>query len=213
MALILGIDPGSRVTGYGLVRVENGVNNGAINKINYVASGAIRTEVTEMPLRLKYLYDGLEQIISQYQPDCVAVEQVFMAKNPDSALKLGHARGALVVCATNFNLPVFEYAARLVKQTLVGTGAADKTQVQHMVMHSLRLTEKPQIDASDALAVAITHIYRNIGSNIINAKISNPNTKFRTSYSRGRFRLTDTEIERLLDKKIAKTNNTNKDNK
>ncbi|QTF08148.1 crossover junction endodeoxyribonuclease RuvC [Brenneria izadpanahii] len=152
MTIILGIDPGSRVTGYGLVRQQG-------RQISYLGSGCIRTVVDDLPTRLKLIYAGVSEIITQFRPDCFAIEQVFMAKNPDSALKLGQARGAAIVAAVNQDLPVFEYAARLVKQTVVGTGAADKKQVQHMVRSLLKLSASPQADAADALAIAITHCH------------------------------------------------------
>ena len=126
MAIVLGIDPGSRVTGYGVIRQQG-------RQLTYLGSGCIRTVVDDMPTRLKLIYAGVTEIITQFQPDFFAIEQVFMAKNPDSALKLGQARGAAIVAAVNLNLPVSEYAARQVKQTVVGTGAAEKSQVQHMV--------------------------------------------------------------------------------
>ncbi len=126
MAIILGIDPGSRLTGYGVVRQTG-------QKFEYIASGCIRLTLNDIPDRLKQIFDGVSEIIQQTQPDVFAIEQVFMARNPDSALKLGQARGAAIVAAKNAGLEVFEYSARQVKQAVVGTGAADKTQVQHMI--------------------------------------------------------------------------------
>lgn len=105
------------------------------------------------------MYAGVSEIITQFNPDCFAIEQVFMAKNADSALKLGQARGAAIVAAVNRDLPVFEYAARQIKQTVVGNGGAEKAQVQHMVRSLLKLPANPQADAADALAVAITHCH------------------------------------------------------
>ena len=152
MAIILGIDPGSRITGYGIIRQTG-------RQLSYLGSGCIRTVVDDMPGRLKLIYAGVSEIITQFQPDFFAIEQVFMAKNPDSALKLGQARGAAIVAAVNLDLPVSEYAARQVKQTVVGTGAAEKSQVQHMVRTLLKLAANPQADAADALAIAITHCH------------------------------------------------------
>ncbi|BAE74535.1 crossover junction endodeoxyribonuclease [Sodalis glossinidius str. 'morsitans'] len=152
MTVILGIDPGSRITGYGIVRQEG-------CKLTYLGSGCIRTKVDDLPARLKLIYAGVSEIITQFQPDCLAIEQVFMAKNADSALKLGQARGVAIVVAMNLDLPVFEYAARQVKQTVVGSGAAEKSQVQHMVRTLLKLPANPQADAADALAIAITHCH------------------------------------------------------
>ena len=152
MSIILGIDPGSRLTGYGVIRQVG-------RQISYLGSGCIKTAVDDLPTRLKRIYAGVSEIILQFQPDYFAIEQVFMAKNADSALKLGQARGSAIVAAVNNELPVFEYAARLVKQSVVGTGAADKTQVQHMVKMLLKLPASPQADAADALAIAITHAH------------------------------------------------------
>ncbi|KLY26007.1 crossover junction endodeoxyribonuclease RuvC [Klebsiella oxytoca] len=152
MAIILGIDPGSRVTGYGVIRQVG-------RQLSYLGSGCIRTKVDDLPSRLKLIYAGVTEIITQFQPDYFAIEQVFMAKNADSALKLGQARGVAIVAATNQDLPVFEYAARQVKQTVVGIGSAEKSQVQHMVRTLLKLPANPQADAADALAIAITHCH------------------------------------------------------
>jgi len=154
MSIILGIDPGSRVTGYGVIQQRG-------RQLVYLGSGCIRTSQKELPLRLKQIYAGVSEIILQFQPDVFAIEQVFMAKNADSALKLGQARGSAIVAAVNAELPVYEYAARLIKQAVVGTGAADKTQVQHMVQQMLSLSARPQSDAADALGVAICHINTN----------------------------------------------------
>ncbi|GGZ55582.1 crossover junction endodeoxyribonuclease RuvC [Paraglaciecola chathamensis] len=107
--------------------------------------------------RLQQIFDGVSQLILQYKPDMFAIEQVFMAKNPDSALKLGQARGAAIVAASNQGLDVAEYSARQIKQSVVGNGNAQKTQVQHMVTFILKLPGTPQADAADALAVALCH--------------------------------------------------------
>nr|WP_314265878.1 crossover junction endodeoxyribonuclease RuvC [uncultured Moellerella sp.] len=154
MSIILGIDPGSRVTGYGVIRQQG-------RQLLYLGSGCIRTKVDDLPTRLQRIYAGVMEIITQYQPDSFAIEQVFMAKNPDSALKLGQARGVAILASVNNAVPVFEYAARQVKQTVVGTGAAEKSQVQHMVKSILKLSANPQADAADALAIAITHCHFN----------------------------------------------------
>ncbi|MCW8091480.1 crossover junction endodeoxyribonuclease RuvC [Alteromonas sp. ASW11-130] len=150
--VILGIDPGSRITGYGLIKRQAG-------KIHYVASGCIRVKGDELAPRLAQIYTGVSEIIRQYQPDEFAIEQVFMAHNPDSALKLGQARGAAIVAATQGELDVAEYSARQIKQAVVGKGSAEKTQVQHMVRHLLALSGTPQADAADALAVALCHAH------------------------------------------------------
>ena len=150
MSIILGIDPGSRITGYGLIK-----KTGA--RFSYVSSGCIKTYGDELAGRLQQIFAGVSEIIQQHQPNEFAIEQVFMAKNPDSALKLGQARGSAIVAATQYDLPVYEYSARQIKQSVVGKGSADKTQVQHMVRHILKLPGTPQADAADALAVALCH--------------------------------------------------------
>jgi crossover junction endodeoxyribonuclease RuvC len=150
MALILGIDPGSRKTGFGLIDINGG-------RAVYVTSGVIRVPEVGLPERLKVIFDSITQLTSQYAPDQLAIEQVFMAKNASSALKLGQARGAAITAAVAAGLPVFEYEARKVKQSVVGQGGADKSQVQHMVKVLLRLPATPQEDAADALAVALCH--------------------------------------------------------
>ena len=188
MAIILGIDPGSRVTGYGVIRQTG-------RQLEYLGSGAIRTQVDDLPTRLKRIYAGVTEIITQFQPDMFAIEQVFMAKNADSALKLGQARGTAIVAAVNHDLPVFEYAARLIKQTVVGIGSADKIQVQDMVTRILKLSDKPQADAADALAIAITHAHSIQHSFYVANAAGQHKTQekmtalLRTRYSRGRFRL------------------------
>ena len=150
--LILGIDPGSRKTGYGIVQSHK-------NTPVYVASGVIRLDgEDELAQRLGCIFESLCRIIDHYQPTDFAIEQVFMANNASSALKLGQARGAAIVAARHNNLPVAEYEARKVKQAIVGTGAADKAQVQQMVKHLLKLPHAPQEDAADALAIAICHM-------------------------------------------------------
>ncbi|MCF7982012.1 MAG: crossover junction endodeoxyribonuclease RuvC [Pseudomonadales bacterium] len=152
MALILGIDPGSRITGYGIV-------NWAGNRCEYVDSGCIRVKAEELGDRLCEIYQGIERLIVSYSPQEMAIEKVFMARNPDSALKLGQARGVAIVAGANQGLPVSEYSARQIKQAVVGKGAADKGQVQHMVCVLLNLTKSPQADAADALAIAVCHAH------------------------------------------------------
>ena len=150
MTRILGIDPGSRITGYGVIETNG-------TAIRYIASGCIRMQSEGFPQRLKQIFDGVTEIIALYQPQHMAIEQVFMHKNPDSALKLGQARGAAICATMNQDLQVFEYSAREVKQILVGKGNADKQQVQYMVKILLALQGDMQIDASDALAIALCH--------------------------------------------------------
>jgi crossover junction endodeoxyribonuclease RuvC len=150
MTLILGIDPGSRKTGFGIIRVNG-------NRHDYIASGVIRLPELALSERLKIIFDSVSEIIELHRPQQVAVEEVFMAKSAGSALKLGQARGAAIVACVHAELAVAEYTARQIKQAVVGTGAADKEQVQHMVMTLLRLPAPPQEDAADALATALCH--------------------------------------------------------
>ncbi len=150
MAIILGIDPGSRVTGYGLINVVG-------NKFEYVACGCIRTETESLPQRLKTIFEGVCEIIERYSPQQAAIEEVFMGRNAGSALKLGQARGSAMVACLSHDLPVDEYSARKVKQAVVGAGGAGKLQVQHMVKALLSISDNIAEDAADALAVAICH--------------------------------------------------------
>lgn len=152
MSLIIGIDPGSRMTGYGIIE-KDGQN------LRFVDAGTIKTETKEMPERLKRIFAGVDRIVRFHGPVEAAVEQVFMAQNPDSALKLGQARGAAIAALVNLDLQVAEYTARQIKQSVVGYGAADKEQVQMMVMKLLNLSIRPQADAADALAAAICHAH------------------------------------------------------
>ncbi len=149
---ILGIDPGSCVTGFGLIEVHG-------QSADYLASGCIRIKSTTVDLRLKEILDGLNEVIDTFEPDVSAIEQIFMHKSPDSALKLGQARGVAIVTLASKNLPVAEYSARQIKQSVVGYGAADKTQVMHMVKRLLRIEHDLKADASDALAVALCHFH------------------------------------------------------
>ena len=149
-ATVLGIDPGSRRTGYGVITVSK--------QPEYVASGCIRTTTGDLPQRLGEIYSAVSGIIDEYQPAELAIEQVFVAHNVKSALTLGQARGAVIAAAVAKALNVHEYAARSVKQAVVGTGAAGKEQVQHMVQVLLQLSGRPQADAADALAIALCHV-------------------------------------------------------
>ncbi|WP_371373157.1 crossover junction endodeoxyribonuclease RuvC [Thalassotalea aquiviva] len=152
MSIILGIDPGSRLTGYGVIEKKG-------RTFNYLGSGCIKTLSAgdDQSKRLQIIFAGVSELIVQFKPDMFAIEQVFMGLNPGGALKLGQARGVAMVAATNRGLDVAEYSARQIKQAVVGTGAASKEQVQHMVTTFLKLPCTPQADAADALAVAICH--------------------------------------------------------
>lgn len=152
MMRILGIDPGSRVTGYGIIDAEG-------QRLRWVASGCVKSPGAEFPLRLKLIYDGVLNLVEEFHPTVLAVEQVFVHKNADSALKLGQARGAAICAGLAGDLPVFEYATRQVKQALVGSGGADKQQVQHMVKILLGIRGEMRLDASDALGVALCHAH------------------------------------------------------
>lgn len=148
---VLGIDPGSRITGIGVVGADR-------DTLSCLQKTHIRTPRDDLSLRLKSIFDGVSEAVQDWQPDAVAVEKVFMAKNANSALVLGHARGAAMCAAVQFGVPVVEYSALQIKQAVVGTGSAGKEQVQHMVRVLLGLTQNPQADSADALACAICHI-------------------------------------------------------
>ncbi len=152
MSLILGIDPGSRKTGFGIINYVSG-------RSEYVTSGVIRLPEGELAERLKIIYDSVTELVEQHCPTELAIEQVFMAKSAGSALKLGQARGAAIVACVARDMAVSEYSARQIKQSVVGTGAADKTQVQHMVRVLLKLPAEPAEDAADALAAALCHAH------------------------------------------------------
>ncbi|MCB1842244.1 MAG: crossover junction endodeoxyribonuclease RuvC [Halioglobus sp.] len=152
MSLILGIDPGSRKTGFGIISHVGGRNE-------YVTSGVIRLPDGPLPERLRIIFESVSMLVEQHSPQELAVEQVFMARSAGSALKLGQARGAAIVACVAQNMPVAEYSARQIKLSVVGTGAADKLQVQHMVRVLLGLPAAPAEDAADALAAALCHAH------------------------------------------------------
>lgn len=150
MVRILGIDPGSRKTGYGVIDSES-------RRDSFLTAGVIDLKSESLAERLGQIYTSIAALITQFKPDHVAIEKVFMSKNADSALKLGQARGAAICAATIKNNSLFEYSARQVKQAVVGAGGADKSQVQHMVKVILSLKIKLREDAADALAIALCH--------------------------------------------------------
>ncbi|KPJ68071.1 MAG: hypothetical protein AMJ43_01305 [Coxiella sp. DG_40] len=152
MAIILGIDPGSRITGYGVID-----SDGFRDK--YVASGCIRATSKEFSKQLQQIFTGITEVVNIYKPQKTAIEQVFMHINANSALKLGRAQGAAIAALVAQNLLVAEYSARQVKQAVVGYGAASKAQVQHMVKTLLNLKSKTEEDAADALAIALCHAH------------------------------------------------------
>ena len=150
MTQVLGIDPGSRLTGYGIIEVNG-------NHTTHIDHGCIRVKGTALADRLRQIFDGVSTIIDRYQPEEVAVERVFMHKNADSALKLGQARGVAIAAAAVGERQVFEYTANQVKQAVVGRGHAEKGQIQRMIQILLCLNETLQADAADALGVALCH--------------------------------------------------------
>jgi len=150
MLRIIGIDPGSQRTGYGIIDINRG-------SPIYVTSGIIRLPKESLAQRLGLIFDGVSQLIEEYQPEHFAIEEVFLARDPRAALKLGQARGAAIVAAVKAHLPVAEYAARSVKKAVVGSGAAEKAQMQMMVTQRLGLLGTPSEDAADALAIALCH--------------------------------------------------------
>ena len=149
---ILGIDPGLRITGFGIIE-KNGAN------IVYVASGCIKSGGTDLPGRLKTILENLREVIGEHRPQQIAIEKVFVNVNPASTLALGQARGTAICAAVDAGLPVSEYTALQVKQAVVGNGHASKEQVQHMVKRLLQLAGAPSADAADALACAICHAH------------------------------------------------------
>jgi len=170
---ILGIDPGSKATGYGFIEQDG-------NRLIHIDNGAIFTHSTDdLAVRLQIIYRELCRLIDKYQPEAVAVEQVFMARNPASALKLGHARGIALLAGINADLPVAEYSALQVKSAVVGYGRAGKNQVQQMTKILLNLPEIAQEDAADALAVAICYAH----SHHLGSKLQPPKSNVRRKKS------------------------------
>ncbi len=156
MTRILGIDPGSQVTGYGVIDMAG-------NRATHVANGSIPIRDDELGAKLRTIFEAIHAIAGAFQPNEVSVERVFMHRNPDSALKLGQARGAAIVACATQSLPIYEYTPTEIKQAIVGRGNAAKVQVQHMIKVLLCLNETPQADAADALAIALGHGYRRQG--------------------------------------------------
>jgi crossover junction endodeoxyribonuclease RuvC len=147
---ILGIDPGSQVTGFGVIAAQG-------TRLSYVASGCIRTRGGEMADRLRIIFEGAARLVDEYRPDEICVERVFIHRNADSALKLGQARAAALCGTFMHQVPVHEYAAREIKLAVTGSGGAEKVQVAHMVRRLLAVSGPLAADAADALAVAICH--------------------------------------------------------
>ncbi len=176
---VLGIDPGTLTSGYGIVAEED-------HKLFHVASGGISPSAKQpFPKRLKKIYEELEKVIGKYRPHVVAVEDLFVSKNIKSALKLGHSRGVVILAAMNAGLPVFEYTPLEVKQAVVGNGKAEKNQVQLMVKTLLELPKAPHpADAADALAAAICHIH----SSRLREMLKNPSSYRQAARSMGRMK-------------------------
>jgi crossover junction endodeoxyribonuclease RuvC len=168
--VILGIDPGSRVTGYGIIDTDGKRNQ-------YLACGCVRTKDVVLALRLQTIFQGIQEIINQFQPDECAIEKVFMHRNADSALKLGQARGAAICAAAISGLPVTEYTPTAIKLSVVGNGHAQKQQVQHMMRVLLGLTGTPSPDAADALAAAMchAHVRHSVGAQVASNQLKNNN--------------------------------------
>ncbi len=156
MIRLLGIDPGSINTGYGIIDTES-------NHSSHVDNGIIKIKGDNLPEKLNCIFSGLNELIDEFRPEEISIEKVFMHRNADSALKLGQARGAAITACTTRNLPVFEYTANQVKQATVGKGHAAKQQVQHMIKVLLCLQEVPATDAADALAIALCHAHSREG--------------------------------------------------
>jgi crossover junction endodeoxyribonuclease RuvC len=163
--IVLGIDPGSLITGYGIIE-------SAGNHLRFITCGTIHTGGGSLPPRLQIIFKEMQKIVKIRLPDEMAIENVFLARNPDSALKLGQARGAAICAVMAEDIPVAEYTANQIKQAIVGKGHADKAQVQHMVKILLQLNDIPQTDAADALAVAICHANTRQSMNEFRSKAS-----------------------------------------
>jgi crossover junction endodeoxyribonuclease RuvC len=153
MTRILGIDPGSRLTGFGVIETDGA-------RTAHVASGCLLARAQSLALRLRSIFEGITEVIVSHRPEEMAIERVFLHRNPDSALKLGQARGAAICASAMLGVPVFEYTSTQVKQAVVGGGHAAKAQIQYMVRLLLNLPQVPQADAADALAVALCHGHR-----------------------------------------------------
>jgi crossover junction endodeoxyribonuclease RuvC len=162
---ILGIDPGSQATGFGIIDWQDG-------QARYVASGAIRTKGAAFPPRLRQIYDGMQELVRQYNPAEVAIERVFMHRNADSALKLGQARGAAICGVFSIAASLYEYAPREVKLAIVGQGGAQKEQVQLMVRSLLKLQGELSPDAADAIGLALCHAYSRGAKQAVDASLA-----------------------------------------
>lgn len=182
MPVILGIDPGSIKTGFGVIDARG-------SKVLYIASGVIRLPAAALPEKLRIINASVAEIIAVHGPAEMAVEEVFFARDPRAALKLGQARGAAIVAGVQAGLAVSEYSARTVKQSVVGSGAATKEQVCHMVVRLLNLDAAPREDAADALAVALCHAHSLRTAISLATKVAgNGRAVTSSGYARGRFK-------------------------
>ena len=181
MIRILGIDPGLRTTGFGVIDADG-------PRLAYVASGTIKTDAVEtgqLPQRLKIIFDGVREVVARYGPQCASVEIVFVNVNPQSTLLLGQARGAAVTALVSHGIEVAEYTALQMKKALVGHGQARKAQVQEMVKRLLNLTAPPPQDAADALGLAIAHAHAGASMAAL-GKVTELGRKTHAQYKRGR---------------------------
>jgi crossover junction endodeoxyribonuclease RuvC len=176
--IVLGVDPGTLITGFGIIEMERG-------KYSVLTYNVVKNSGgNSMPIRLKRIYDRLCEIINQYHPDEFAIETAFYGKNAQSALKIGHARGVAILAAVNYEIPTAEYSPREIKKAVTGNGAASKQQVQFMVQTHLRIRETPKyFDASDALAVALCHSFRITGGKATSRRTSRTASKTHRSWS------------------------------
>ena len=163
--IVIGIDPGSRFTGYGIVKLVG-------NETFYLGSGCIKTGNGDLASKLKIIFDGVTALCNQFKPDSMAVEETFLSKNVQSTVKLSEARASAIVAGANLGLSVFEYTPMQIKQSVVGYGWADKDQVQYMVKTILHLKGKLQADAADGLACALCHCYTNSVTKAMGDKVA-----------------------------------------
>lgn len=180
MPRILGIDPGSIKTGFGVIESVG-------SRTSYVASGLIRLPAVSLPEKLKIIFSSVSAIIREHGPVEMAIEEVFLARDPRAAIKLGQARGAAIVAGVEAGLAVAEYSAKTVKKSVVGTGSATKDQVTHMVVRLLQLDDKPREDAADALAIALCHAQTLRSAISLSGGVA-AGTVGKTRYARGRLK-------------------------
>lgn len=164
--IVIGVDPGSRFTGYGIVRLDD-------SEPVYLGSGCIRTGNGSLASKLKIIYDGITTLVEQFKPVSMAIEETFLSKNVQSTVKLSEARASAIVAGANLGLAVFEYTPMQIKQAVVGYGWAEKTQVQYMVKNILHLKGEPQSDAADGLACALCHCFTHQSTVAMGKEVAN----------------------------------------